>query len=55
MVSKFGAYTAHLAALASDTSVKAIDLTGYIRKWVDAKYLLGCSVFVDLLTPCAIF
>jgi len=24
-------------------------------KWIDAKYLLGCALFVDLLTPCAIF
>ncbi len=22
--------------------------------WVDGKYLLGCAVFVDLLSPCAI-
>ena len=28
---------------------------GYLKKWVDAKYLLGCAIFIDLLTPCAIF
>ena len=41
-----------------DTSVKAVDhakLQGYLRKWVDAKYLLGCAFFIDLLSPCAIF
>jgi hypothetical protein len=26
-----------------------------LRKWIDARHLLGCAVFVDLLVPCAIF
>ena len=26
-----------------------------VKKWVDAKYLLGCAFYVDLLTPCSIF
>ena len=26
-----------------------------MNKWTDAKYLLGCALFIDLLTPCAIF
>lgn len=58
VLSKYGAYTAHLSALSCDSSVKPHDrakLTGYLRKWVDAKYLLGCACFVDLLSPCAIF
>ena len=28
---------------------------GCLNKWGDAKYLLGCAVFVDLLASCAIF
>ena len=55
VVSKYGAYTAPLSC---DSSVNPSDrarLTGYLRKWVDAKYLLGCGFFVDLLSPCAIF
>lgn len=58
VLSKFGAYTNHLAALSEDGSVKAGDrakLRGFYTRWVDAKYVLGCAVFVDLLTPCAIF
>ena len=58
VLSKYGAYAAHFSALSCDSSLKATDcakLTGYVRKWVDAKYLLGCALFVDLLTPCAIF
>ncbi len=58
VVSKFGAYTSHIAALSEDTSVKSVDqakLKGYYKKWTEAKYLLGCSLFIDLLTPCAIF
>ena len=58
ILSKFGAYTSHLAALSEDSSVKSADcakLRGYLRKWVNAKYLLGCAFFVDLLLPCSIF
>ena len=58
MLAKFGAYTNHLTALSMDTSVKAVDrgkLQSYLRKWVNAKYLLGCAFFIDLLSPCAIF
>ena len=58
VLSKYGAYTAHLAALSESSSVKPTDrakFKGYLRKWVDARYLLGCALFVDLSTPCAIF
>ena len=58
VLSKFGAYTNHLTALSMDSSVKAVDrakLQGYLRKWVNAKYLLGCAFFIGLLSPCAIF
>ncbi len=47
----------HLATLSEDSSVKPADrakFKGYLRKWIDARYLLGCAAFVDLLTPCAI-
>ena len=57
ILSKFGAYTNHLAALSTDSSTRACDrakLRGYYNKWIDAKYLLGCAFFTDLLTPCAI-
>ena len=58
VLSKFGVYTNHIASLIEDSSTKAADkakLKGYLTKWTDAKYLLGCALFVDLLTPCAIF
>ena len=58
VLAKYGAYTSHLIALTTDVSVKDADrakLRGYINKWIDAKYLLGCAFFVDLLSPCAIF
>ena len=57
VLSKFGAYTNHLATLSQDSSVRPCDrakLKGYYNKWIDAKYLLGCALFIDLLTPCAI-
>ena len=57
VLSKFGAYTNHLATLSQDSSVRPCDrakLKGYYNKWIDAKYFLGCALFIDLLTPCAI-
>ena len=54
VLSKFGAYTSHLAALSEDRTVRdRAKLKGYYSKWTDVKYLLGCAVFVDVLTPCA--
>ena len=58
ILSKYGAYTGHLLALSEDRSVKSTDRAkfhAYCNKWLDAKYLLGCAVFVDVLTPCAVF
>ena len=60
VLSKYGAYTGYLAALSEYSSVKSADrakihVSSYYKKWVDAKDILGCTVFVDLLTPCTIF
>ena len=30
-------------------------LKGYCNRWTNAKYVLGCAVFIDLLTPSATF
>lgn len=57
VISKYGVYIAQLTALCEDNAVKAPDrakLKGYLKKWVDAKYLLGCTAFADILTPCSI-
>ena len=57
ILSKYGAYTAHLTTLSDDLSVNSVDhakFRGYLRKWTSAKYLLGCAIFVDILNPCAI-
>ena len=56
VISKYGAYTSHLASLSEDTSIVPADrakLRGYYRKWIGGKYILGCAIFVDILTPCA--
>ena len=59
ILSKYGAYTSYLMALSEDRSIKSFDrvqFRGYYNQWLHAKYhLLGCAVFVDILTPCAIF
>lgn len=58
VLSKYGAYTSHLAALIEDTKTKSQDrskLQGYLKNWLDAKYVLGCAFFTDLLQPCATF
>ena len=39
-------------------TVKSTDRTkikGYYKKWIQAKYILGCALFIDILTPCSIF
>jgi hypothetical protein len=54
VVSKFGAYTCHLASLSEDSSVKSVDsakLKGYYSKWTQVKNIHGCAFFVDLSTP----
>ena len=48
VLSKFGAYTNHIASLSEDSSVKSADrakLKGYYSRWIEAKYLLGCALF----------
>ena len=58
VLSKYGAYLAHIESLAQDRSVSAAQrakLTGYRKKWCDAKLLLGCAFFVDFLRPCTTF
>ena len=57
VLERFGAYLNHLCSLSHDASVKSVDkqkLTGYTRHWRDAKVLVGCAVFSDLLRPAAI-
>jgi len=57
VLSKYGAYTAHLAKLSENPSVNSTDrakLRGYYLKWTNAKYLMGCALFVDILSPCSI-
>ena len=57
ILSKYGAYTNHLATLSEDVAVRSADrskLKGYYNQWVSAKYLVGCAVFCDLLAPCVI-
>ena len=56
VLSRYGAYTNHLAAMCEDHSFKSVDrakILGYYRQWTNAKYILGCAIFVDVLTPCA--
>ena len=54
LIDRFGAYVSHLNSLIEDSTVRATDrqkLTGYVRKWRNAKILLGCAYFYDLLKP----
>ena len=47
----------HLSGLVEDSSVRAVDrqkIKGYMLKWRDAKMLLGCAYFHDLLKPASI-
>ncbi len=56
-IDRFGAYLNHLTSLVEDFSTKPVDkqkLKGYIKQWKDAKILLGCACFHDILKPAAI-
>ena len=55
-IDRFGAYLGHLTTLIEDPSTKSPEkakLKGYILKWRDAKMILGCALFLDLLKPAA--
>ena len=59
LVDRYGTYLNHLVILVEDPSrsVKSADrqkLKGYLLQWRDAKMLLGCGVFLDLLKPAAL-
>ena len=57
MIDRYGAYMNHLVALTEDCTVKSSDkqkLKGYIKVWKNAKVLLGCAVFAEILKPVGI-
>ena len=57
IIDRYGAYLGHLIALTEDSSVKGVDkqkMKGYIKQWGEAKALLGCAFFIDLLKPASI-
>lgn len=57
LVDKYGAYLCHLVAMTQDVSIKSSDrqkLKGYLLKWRDAKFVIGCALFNDILKPAAI-
>ena len=57
VIDRLGAYLCHLSGLVEDSSVRAVDrqkMKGYMLKWRDAKMLLGCAYFHDLLKPASI-
>ena len=57
MIDRYGVYMNHLVSLTEDHTVKATDkqkLKGYIKQWKNAKTLLGCGVFAEILKPVGI-
>lgn len=49
IISRYGAYIAHLTTLASDVFLTAVDraqLKGYLQKWQQGRLLFGASKFV---------
>lgn len=57
VLERYGAYIAHLCSLAEDRNVKPVDrqkLKGYILHWREAKVLVGCAFFCDLLKPASV-
>ena len=57
VLERFGAYLSHLCSLIEDPTVKSVDkqkLKGYALQWRNAKILVGCAFFLDLLKPASI-
>ena len=57
VLERFSAYRNHLCSVIQDPSVKYVDeqkLTGCICHWRDAKVVVGCVFFSDLLKHTAI-
>ena len=53
----FGAYLSHLAALIEDTSIKSTDrqrLKGFLLKWREARMIIGCALYTDILKPASL-
>jgi len=44
----------HLGCHRTNRQLTKPKLKGYYSKWTNAKYLIGCALFADLLTPCSI-
>jgi len=47
----------HLISVTEDTSIKSDDrarIKGYLQKWVQYRYILGCALYVDILKPASI-
>ena len=56
LVDRFGPYINHLTSLTENVTVIPADrqkITGYIRKWRNAKMLISCAYFHDILKPMA--
>ena len=46
----------HLASLCEDASLRSPDrqrLKGYLTKWTQAKIILSCAHYIDILDPAA--
>lgn len=54
ILDRYGAYIAHLTTLAQDHSLKSVDrarLTGYLRNWKKARFLIGSAMYIDAMKP----
>lgn len=52
VISRYGAYLNCLSALIEDRTIKSMDrqkLKGYVLKWKDARILIGCAFYTDIL------
>lgn len=57
LIDWYGAYLNHVIALSEDASLKSTDrahLKGYVKKWKQAKMLIGAAIYVDALKPPAL-
>ena len=57
VVDRYGAYPNHLTTLTEDKTIKSTDrqrLKGYLLRWRQARMIIGCALYTDVLKPASL-
>ena len=57
VVDRYGDYLNHLSTLTEDKTIKSTDrqrLKGYLLRWRQARMIIGCALYTDVLKPASL-